>query len=167
MTQIIETRTTQQVCYHLQLYRWFLGLKQDLPSQQLRKHTPHRPHIYLWSVMLATSQQLRRPVVLSHHLERHGHILVWFNPTSKAKITNLQTDMKQNVSAFQNYLSYDCSYKDQSINTIPLINSCCSLAGFLALGLCGLYQHYEGTSHLHDIKQCVDKSAFNSFVKGH
>jgi len=66
-----------------------LRLEQDAPPQQLSEDAADRPDVDGRAVVPAAHQNLRRPVVLGHHLLGHVTRRVGLLHTRQAKVTDL------------------------------------------------------------------------------
>lgn len=85
------------------LLHWSISLEENVSTEQLSKDAAHRPHINSHRVVASTHQYLRCPVILRHHLARHRHIIIRFNHSSQAKVTDLKTLHCEKVNVSYRY----------------------------------------------------------------
>ena len=69
-----------------------LCLEQDPPAQQLSEDAAHRPDVDGVGVVAAAHEDLRRAVVLRHHLLRHVPRLVSLLHTRQPTVTDLREE---------------------------------------------------------------------------
>lgn len=105
-----QRRRPQQVRDQVQLLDGALGLEQDPPAQQLGEDAAHRPDVDGRPVVPAAHQNLRRPVVLGHHLLGHVTRRVGLFHAGQAEVADLQ----QAVTVDQQIPRFDVPVEDPS-----------------------------------------------------
>ena len=85
---------TRQILY---LLHWSVSLEENMSTEQLRKNTANRPHVYSHCVVTSPHQNLWRSIVLCHDFACHWHAVVRLNDSSQSKVTYLNTAMISQV----------------------------------------------------------------------